>query len=342
MKKTIRLWLPCMAAWLFASCEHKDLCYDHPHTTDVHVVFDWSYAPDAEQNNEVEGMCLWFYPVDERGNRTGDPIYQSLSGMKGGKVDIPVGRYQVLYYNNDYERVQFRGIESFFTHECYTREGGVFEALYGNTASDRAPRADGTHDEPVRITPDKMWGDNAMNVEITENGLSYWFIRDGETEITTIENPDNIFKLMPHEQVCDYTFEVRNVENLKYATQVCATLSGMSGSVFCAEEELDDECVTLPLEAASDGTSTITGAFHTFGHHDANDERHILTIYAWMQDGNGAYGSVDVTDQVDKAKDKRNVHIVVDGFKLPKPITNGGGFHPEVEDWEQVDVNISM
>lgn len=304
-------------------------------------VFDWNYAPDAEQNNEVESMCLWFYPVDEGGNRTGEPIYHSLKGMKGGKVNIPIGRYEVLYYNNDYERVQFRGVEAFLTHECYTRSTSISEALAGVRGSDM-PRAEGAENEPVRITPDKMWGDNAMNVEITEDGLSYWFIRDGETEITTIDNPDNIFRLMPHEQVCDYTFEVRNVENLKYATQVKASLSGMSGSVFCAQEKLTDECVTLPFEASSDGVSTITGAFHTFGHHDANDERHLLTVYAWMEDGNGVYGSVDVTEQVDKAKDKRNVHIVVDGFKLPKPITNGGGFQPDVEEWKPVDEVIEM
>lgn len=67
-----------------------------------------------------------------------------------------------------------------------------------------------------------------------------------------------------------------------------------------------------------------------------------LTIYAWMEDGNGYYGSVDVTEQVDKAEDRRNVHIVVDGFKFPKPITNGGGFQPDVEEWKPVDEEITM
>lgn len=341
MKKTFyTAAVACLAA--LTACEHKELCYDHPHTTDVEVVFDWNYAPDAEANNEVESMCLWFYPVDEAGQRTGDPIYQSLAGMKGGQIHIPVGRYEVLYYNNDYERVQFRGRENFLTHECYTREGNLFETVSGRAAADTAPRADGTEEETVVITPDKIWGDNAMNVEISEEGLSYWFVRDGETEITTVANDEKRFTLMPHEQVCDYTFEVRNVENLKYATRVCAALSGMSGSVFCAKEELTETCVTLPLEAVSDGVSTLTGAFHTFGHHNANDERHILTLYAWLEDGNGYYGSVDVTEQVDNAEDRRNVHIVVDGFKLPKPITNGGGLHPDVEEWNPVDVDIDM
>lgn len=337
-----RIFYTAAVAVLLAmtACEHKDLCYEHPHTTHIEVLFDWNYAPDAEQNNEVEGMCLWFYPIDGRSND--EPIQINLRGMKGGKVEIPVGRYHVLYYNNDYERVRFRGIEMFRSHECYTREAGLFEPVQGRAGSSSAPRAEGTEDESVVITPDKMWGDNAMDVEITEDGIEYRFTRDGETEETVIANDEKLFTLMPHEQVCTYTYEIINVENLKYVKQVSAAISGMSGSVFCAEEKLRDERVTLPLEAHSDGVSAISGEFHTFGHHDGNDERHILTIYAWMEDGNGYYGSVDVTEQVDKAEDGRNVHIVVDGFKFPKPITNGGGFQPDVEEWKPVDEEITM
>lgn len=32
---------------LMVGCEHKELCYDHPHTTQLQVVFDWAKAPDA-------------------------------------------------------------------------------------------------------------------------------------------------------------------------------------------------------------------------------------------------------------------------------------------------------
>ena len=35
------------------SCEHKDLCYDHSHMTDLRVDFDWSAAPDAEPGTMV-------------------------------------------------------------------------------------------------------------------------------------------------------------------------------------------------------------------------------------------------------------------------------------------------
>ena len=36
-----------MMAELLSSCEHKDLCYDHPHRETVEVTFDWSEARDA-------------------------------------------------------------------------------------------------------------------------------------------------------------------------------------------------------------------------------------------------------------------------------------------------------
>ncbi|EYB12031.1 hypothetical protein M119_4821, partial [Bacteroides fragilis str. 3783N1-6] len=36
------LFTSCMQ---FASCEHKDLCYEHSHAVKVKVVFDWSKAP---------------------------------------------------------------------------------------------------------------------------------------------------------------------------------------------------------------------------------------------------------------------------------------------------------
>ena len=333
------------------SCEHKDLCYQHPHIATVQVEFDWSYAPDAERNNEVEGMCLWFYPVGEGGTQTGTPMRYDLTGMKGGTVEIPVGRYQVLYYNNDYEIVQFRNVNDFWRKECYTREGNIFEPIYGNAAT-YAPRAEGTEEERVVITPEMMWGDHAMNVEIHDGGLGYWFVRDGETERTTIDRDEWRLTLMPHEQICYYTYEIRNVENLKGIAQMSASLSGMSGSVFCAAEQVRHEYVTLPFGAQTDGTSVISGEFHTFGHYDAETDvtradgnteivPHKLVLYVWLTDGSKYYYTFDVTAQVDEAPEKRRVHIVIDGLTLPEPI-EGGDMEVGVDDWTVVEEEIEM
>lgn len=42
------------------SCEHKDLCYHHPHVAVVKLEFDWKNAPQANP----EGMCVFFYPEE--------------------------------------------------------------------------------------------------------------------------------------------------------------------------------------------------------------------------------------------------------------------------------------
>lgn len=355
MKKEMLYNIMCMLVigLLTVSCEHKELCYLHPHTVSLQVEFDWSYAPDAERNNEVEGMCLWFYPVDEEGTQTGAPQRFDLAGMKGGTVEILVGRYQILYYNNDYEVVQFRSVDSFWQKECYTREGNLFEPIYGNTVN-YAPRADGTEDERVVITPEMMWGDHAMNVDIREDRLSYWFVRDGETERTTIDRDELRITLMPHEQICYYSYEIRNVENLDGITQMCASLSGMSGSVFCAAEQVRRESVTLPFYASADDATTIAGDFYTFGHYDTEtdvtraegeaavaEEPHKLVLYVWLKDGSKYYYTFDVTKQVDEAPDKRRVHIVIDGLTLPEPIT-GGDMEVAVDDWIVVNEDITM
>ena len=55
-----RLYYLCIAAAAIAlaSCEHKELCYHHPHTVTLRVEFDWRDAPEADP----DGMCVYFYP----------------------------------------------------------------------------------------------------------------------------------------------------------------------------------------------------------------------------------------------------------------------------------------
>jgi len=156
---------------------------------------------------------------------------------------------------------------------------------------------------------------------------------------------EQVITLTPQELVCTYTFEIRNVSNLKHVSQLCASLSGMAGGLTFSTNELYTECVTLPFEAKSDGESTITGSFYTFGHHELNLRSHHLTLYVIMDDGQKyVYGTTgqhfNVTNQVHTAQDKRHVHIVVDGLDLPQPITDDGGMKPTVDDWQEINEDI--
>ena len=81
---------------LFATgCNHKELCYQHPHVGEIRVEFDWRYAPEANP----QGMVVFFYPLDEG---RGDYIRYDFVGGEGGKVNLRAGNYLMLCYNNDF------------------------------------------------------------------------------------------------------------------------------------------------------------------------------------------------------------------------------------------------
>ena len=331
-----RLYLIAVTAMVLSSCEHKLLCLQHPHEVTLEVAFDWRDAPDASP----DGMCVYFYPQEGGSGQRVD-----FSNTTGGEITLRTGNYVALCYNNDTEAVQFYHTDDFPTHGVFTREGNPLEPIYGNTAQ-YAPTAKGTEDERVVICPDRMWGCTATEISVTDAGVSYVCTPLGADEDTAPQTDTQVITLYPHELVCTYTYEVRNVTNLKHMSQMCGTLSGMSGSLNFFGEELDTESVTLPFEATSDGVSTVTGQFYTFGHHPENPDPHKMVFYVVMDDG-AKYcykdsENLDVTLQVHNAPDYRHVHIIIDGLDLPQPIENGHGFDPSVDDWEIVEEEIVL
>ncbi len=313
-----------LMVWLLPSCEHKELCYDHPHNGYVEVRFDWTEAPEANP----EGMVVYFYPTDGRNSyRRFD-----LKGTEGGVVALPAGSYTVLSYNNDTEGLLFSGTNKAETHHFYTREGDILEPVYGNTYGSRStnlPHPSGSADERVVISPDRIWGDTLGTVEVV--------LLDTVT-----------IRLRPWEMTCTYNYEVKHVGNLGHMTAVCGTISGLSGEYYPCTGELGTEGVTVPFGGEAEGDTTLIGSFQTFGNMEKRGLSDQMVFYVWMDDGTKyAYGTTgsekyDVTLQVDTAPDPHHVHIVIDGLELPEVIPPESGFTPSVDDWDEVEQDISL
>ena len=92
-----------MMAELLSSCEHKDLCYDHPHRQNVEVMFDWSADPEANPAT----MSLYLYP--EEG---GDPIRYEFTDKNGGNISVAAGTYRAICVNSDKETHRILGRSS--------------------------------------------------------------------------------------------------------------------------------------------------------------------------------------------------------------------------------------
>lgn len=325
-----------------AACNHKDLCYMHTHTTKIKVVYDWRDAPQASPR----GMCVFFYSTEHP-----EQFYRfDFDNTAGGEIEIPVGKYRLITYNNDTEAVRFSATNIYEGHKAYTRDGDLLEPLYGNGITTTATTDNG---ERVVITPDGLWGCHATDVEITEHGLTYTIThyfddtRADEATTQTTHSGDQIITLYPHDMLCHYSYEVRHVDHADHISKISASLSGMAGSMNMCDERLETEPVTLPVSGKADAANQkVTGSFLTFGHYGSATYNHRMTFYVVMDDGSKykiSDGSdLDVTSQVDNAPDRRNVHIIIDHIKVPDTASSDDGWIPTVDDWDvhNEDLNI--
>jgi hypothetical protein len=317
MKKILYAIAATIALTFTTSCTHKDLCYDHLHTVNVQVRFDWQFAPEADPAS----MAVYLFP------KNGDEVLRyDFTDRSGGTIRIPFGDYDAFCINSDTENIRHNGTEQISTLEITTPTTTLLTNMSSiGVRTDNAPRADGTEEERIALSPDKIWNDYVEGIEIL-------MIAEDQT-ITLYPAPGHN----------TYTVEVRNASNLKYVRGISGSLSSLAGGLMGGMDQTTQERVTIPFDATiSDDDTTVTGGLLTFGHFSSEEIPHQLTIYAVLTDGSKWYYNYDVTDQIHSAPDQRNIHIIVDGLPLPKPIVNGGGFQPEVDEWQSERIDLVM
>lgn len=323
------------------SCDHKELCYYDEQKCKIRVEYDWSEAPEARPG----GMCVFFYSLDIAG-----AYYRfDFDNREGGEIEIPAGRYVLITYNNDTEAVRFSGTDTYAGHRAYTRYGDLLEPLYGNGVTSTTGTDNG---ERVCITPDGLWGCHASDVVINEHGVEYTLRPYDEKTRACEECEERVYgnqviTLYPHDMLCHYSYEVRNVDNAQYISKISGALSGMSGAMNMWDESLDAENVTLPFGGKANGdTKKVTGQFLTFGHSTDSAVSHKMTFFVVMNDGSkyriDNADNLDVTTQVDNAPDKRHVHIIIDKLTLPDPKEENGDWDATVDDWGVHNENLYL
>lgn len=82
-----------------------------------------------------------------------------------------------------------------------------------------------------------------------------------------------------------------------------------------------------------------------FGHRHSECHNHILTLHFALQNGNDLDCAVDVSDRITELlrEGRMSGEIIVDlNIDLPKPISNGSGFQPTVDNWEGEEIDVSI
>ena len=285
----------CMAASLLLTCcEHKELCYDHSHSVEIEIRFNWQNAPDATPRT----MVVNFFSTDGR-----HVAVREFTSMHGGKIKMDAGEYRILCHNGEMENVK-EAVDAFDRYSLITAEESLLAPM--SRQMDAPPRPSVSADEPVRTPAETVWA--------------------GQHEYVNIERGRNgqVIELFPEEVSARYTVEIVNVENLKDNLGISAALTGLSERLNISGATGAGQPVTVPFTIDRKDPNTLEARFVTFGHcPEDNSVAHILSVYTSKK----VYYNYDVTDQVHAAPDPRNVYIRIDGIKLP---TEGDTMTPSI------------
>ena len=297
-----------------SSCQ-KELVYPKPPVDyGLNIRFDWTDSLDVYP---PEMAVVAF-------NATSQPVKYAIQGHTGGEIDMVPDDYGLIAYNNDTDN-ETRG-EKWEDYEIYT-VGADMRVMFQVFATTRnIPKADDTDDQPSVWEPDQIWASAANGVKV-----------DATPARQTVT--------MPMEDVTDvYTFVIDGVDNMSFVKSLVGSVSGMSVSVYPSTMKPSDSKVIIPFVMEKAGDGIIRGSFRSFGHcpgyEDGRFYSHLLVIYAELNTGEKYYYTYDVTEQMHEQADGGLIEL--HKLPIPKPITNGSGIQPDVDEWNEVHIDIDM
>lgn len=302
---------------LLSGCSTDKLCYQHPHEGDVSILFDWNMSADAQ--SYVNEMRVLLYSMN------GEKAYtKDLPPTGAHCYDIMEGDYSVIAHNHSGGNLKFKYDERYDSYSAYSVDADLLSGMPGRTSTSGLKTATG---EPVRYPIDRLW--------IASSDLEH--SKDGG---------EIILKILP--LFCHYTYEIRDIEgSFAHIANASASLSGMAHLITLKDRTLTNETSTLPLEAIIDSKNKlIFGEFYTFGHNEEVSSPHLIEVYLQMDDGKGYKYSgsenLNVTSQIHSAPNPRDVHLVVQGLKIPTVISNGNGFDVGLDEWDNEWIQINL
>jgi len=314
--------LICML--LLSACEYKELCYDHNHYIDVPVAFDWQKSQQAN----VKGMTVLFYDMTPATNdsppRCTEPIRYDLVGMKGDTIRLLPGTYRAIAYNNDTETILLRGTESIATIEAYTRISTIEEGTNFTRTEQGMPRAVNSENEPVILEPEMLW------------------CATSHTFSLNIDDAPHSISMQPEPRVHETIITINNVSNLQHISQLGGALTGMSSSVFLESGQLGTGVATEAFDIDIIDATTLQMRFMAFGNSPTS---HQLTIYTILDDGTKWYYTEDITNLINNPtedSDDSKVDIQLENLPIPDPIDEESGFHPQIDNWQEININVTM
>lgn len=246
-----------------------------------------------------------------------------------GNVMLAPGHYRVLAYNFDTPGTFIRNEHRWESITAFTDE--IPESKY------RSLRGRAIDNEYIYYEPDHLF-----------------VARDADLYVEA-HSDTKVIEMEANTIIDTYYVQIR-VKNLEYAASATAVLSGLSSTnAIGANTRHDDESTALYIEMQKstderiedDNKDVLCGVFNTFGRIEGVPSDLHITFQALTREGEYAEKTIDMTP-VFLSEDARERHwlLIDEVWELPVPInppgSGGGGFSPEVDDWEDEEVIVPI
>jgi len=316
---------------LAATACQKDLVRWPNHLmTHYNVNFDWTDCPSADPSL----MMFVAFPTD--GNQK---VEYGIKKKTGGEVNLAAGEYKAIAYNDDAGNILANGDlwDDFYLYTPLTTLD-----LYSSMFATRSiPRAEGSEEEDIVEEPDMVW--TSSKADVPRAG-------DNESESVT---------LLMQPAVYVFHFTITNVANLDHVIDLAATISGMSRTMKPSTGLPTENHCTIPVSVSRKDEKTLFCEVRSFGHcpnHDYSlsteqegDANHHLMVYARLADGSKWYYDFDVKKEIHNSENivieeegNVEVNIKLDDLPFPRSISEDSGLHPNVENWDEENIDIPM
>lgn len=295
---------------LIVSCGHKDI--ECPGPQEINVSFDWGNATDAD----IDGMTLFFYPLEENGH-----IWRfDIAGKDGGRVELPSGTYELIACNNDLPGIRFGDAESPST-------------IYAS-----ARRLDTETEADVYVNTGMLYCGKINRLEVTPCGVRY--VSDsGEIK----DCSRRIIRCLPDSAATLYTVKFINVSGLENVRTAVVELDGVRSSVLLGSGQTSDIPAALSINMVinqSDGA--LAGSACAFAPYDLMTASYGLKLRIVRTDGKVFARDIEIKPENVNVITRHNVVLMVSDITIPDEGVSGdiGGIDAIVDGWEVVVIDL--
>lgn len=255
---------------------------------------------------------------------TGEYLSHDFVESTGGYIFAPYGNVDMVVYNLDAGQTHVRNYYVWNDIEAYTYEIDELSrslfTRYLQSRVDTRPSYDN-----IRETPGHLFVARESNITIPRH----------------ITNDVFVIRTTAKTIVQSWTVEVDGITGMEYVGSVAVMISGQVGSHFVATNTPSTEPVALYFDfiSAQRRNTVMNARFETFGREKTSGDVALLSILFFDVMGHPYMFNFDVSDQMENNPKQ---HIVIKSdINIPKPEV-GGGFKPEVDDWEENVYDIEI